>query len=374
MKNFTGNNTGASPNYESELWIISLCINLILIVMSLWMTASIVAYGIISGKFYRNKRTRLSENLLLKLAFIMAILLFPRILTSQALLWIGYNPDPDSDRSCEQLIDASVIVFYVALFPVGLFLWLRQRSLYLQPSLITLYSTPIMILSWGSILFLFFSGIGICLVLTISTDFESSWNGCRNKEGVDRQKVVHNVLTAILVMGELTLLLLFIYPLYRHRQTQPFSNFNSKGKPCNSYADESSIDDVTLQSPVSSPPSSKQQSTKQNCRKSNIRSVRTSKRIYRAMRISVLCASTCILSDLLSFTLITLTLPTNTLRSFRNTLYDINLLINFLSIIFCFENYRRIFMGLGVCVLQRVSTGNEILTRTTTLESSKDSP
>ena len=239
----------------------------------------------------------------------------------------------------------------------------------LQPSLVSLYNTPLKILSWGSILFLFCSGIGIILLLMIPTEFEASGNGCRGSDGVNRNKVVRYVLTAVLVIGELSLLFLFIYPLHRHRQPQFLSSTSRKDKGFSSRADYST-DDVTPQSSVLVPSPNKPQKSKQFNRKNNTRSVRTSKRIYRAMRISVMCASTCILSDLLSFTLVTFFLPPHTLRSFRNSLHDINLLINFVSIIFCFESYKKIFTVFGATLLRRMLVREEL---SSSYNSSRDS-
>ena len=352
MENVTDKNTKYLREYEAELWLASFIINIFIMIISLWLAASIAVYGFTTGKFRPNKRTSLSEDLLMRLAFVIAILLFPRILTTHVLLWVGFEPGPDSDRTCEQLIDASVFVYNLALFPIGVFLWLRQRFLYLQPSLVSLYTTPIKILSWGCILFLFFSGIGIVLLLMIPTEFEASGNGCRGSDGVDRHKIVRYILTAVLVIDELSLLFLFINPLYRHRQPLFLSSTSRKDKGFSSRADYST-NDVTQQSSVSVPSPNKPPKSKQCNRKNNTPSVRTSKRIYRAMRISVICASTCILTDMLSFTLVTFFLPSDTLRSFRNSLHDINLLINFFSIIFCFESYKKIFTILGATLLRR---------------------
>ena len=355
MENVTNNNAKYLREYEAELWLASFCINIFIMIISLWLAASIAVYGCTTGKFRPNKRTRLSEDLLMRLAFVIAILLFPRITTTHALLWFGFEPGPDSDRTCEQLIDASVFVYNLALFPIGVFLWLRQRSLYLQPSLRSLYTTPLKILSWGSILFLFCSGIGLMFLLMIPTEFEASGNGCRGSDGVDPHKNVLYVLTAVIVVGELSILFLFIYPLYRHRQPQFLSSTSKEDKGFSSRADYSN-NDVTLQTSVSVPSPNKPQNSKQCNRKNNARSARmskTSKRVYRTMRISVMCASTCILSDLLSFTLVTFFLPPDTLRSFRDSLHDINLLINFVSIIFCFESYKKIFTILGATLLRR---------------------
>ena len=354
MENTSHSSNESMVEFQAELWFAGLLTNSVLIFISFWLLASIALYGIKYGKFRRNKRKGLRDNAMMRLALLIAILMFPRISTTNALLWIGYEPaNPSSNKVCEAVIDLSVISFYLGILPVGFFLWLRQRSLYQQPSLVRLYTIPVKIISWGCIIFLFVSGCSITLVLMIPTDFNSSWNGCNASVGVDRHKTVRYILSVVLAIGELALLGLFIYPLYRHRKSEwpnkiSTEQSNARSSRIENYSSNSNAQyspqhQSSIFSSTKIDMRQKLQKKKITRKKCATRSVKTSKRIFRAMRISVVCASICIFSDLFSFVLITFFLPANTLWGFRNTLHDINLLINFLCVIFCFETYKNIF-------------------------------
>ena len=375
---FTNETDSSQTPFQYELWLISLVINFTLLSVGAWLVVNIGIYGIRSGKFRRNKKKTLSEHLMLKVMFVTAILMFPRILTTQALLWVGYEPRTD-DEQCNLLNHFSVVLYYLGLFPVGIFLWLRQRSLYLQPSLIRLYTKPLQVLSWGCIMFLFFSGMGIILVLIIISHYEASENGCREIDDSHQNHVkVLYYLAAVLVIGELTLLALFIYPLKRHHKSafiskQPVcraeavemnsgeSSFTSDGKIHRSLTDESALNSSGKRFNYSVFSTRKKNSNNSgNHDFSKSGSFKTNERIFRVMRRSVACASVCIVSDLLSFAMITLFLPPNLVRSFRNSLHDLNLIINIVTLLVTFEKYRYIITAIIRKPAQKLSTNKNI--------------
>ena len=374
---FTNETDSSQTPFQYELWLISLVMNFTLLSIGVWMVANIGIYGIRSKKFRRNKKKTLSEHLLLKVLFITAILMIPRILTTQALLWVGYEPRAD-DGQCNLLNHFTVGLYWLGFFPVCLFWWLRQRSLYLQPSLIRLYTKPLQVLSWGCIIFVFFFEMLAALGMIVMSHYEATKNGCREiEDNYQYQAKVHYYLAATLVISELTLLALFIYPLKRHHK----SAFTSKQPVCRVQAVEvnsaesyfSSDDKIYRSSADKSTSSSGEQFNysvfSTNKKKSNnsgnhdfsrAQSCKTNKRIVRVMRRSVVCASVCIVSDVLSFVVVTLFLPPNLVRSFRNSLHDLNLIINLVTLLVTFEKYEYITTAMIRKPPQKLSTNKSI--------------
>ena len=372
---FTNEIHSSQTPFQYELWLISLVINFTLLSVGAWLVVNIGIYGIQSGKFRRNKKKTLSEHLMLKVMFVTAILMFPRILTTQALLWVGYEPRTD-DGQCNILNHFGVVLYYLELLPIVIFLWLRQRSLYLQPSLIRLYTKLLQVLSWGCIIFVIFSGMGITLVLIIISHYEASENGCRKIDDSHQHhvKVPYYLAAAVLVIGELTLLALFIYPLKRHHKSafiskQPVcraeavemnsseSSFTSDGKIHRSLTDKSALNSSGKRFNYSVFSTRKKNSNNSgNHDFSKSLSYKTNERIFRVMRRSVACASVCIVSDLLSFAVVTLFLPPNLVRSFRNSLHDLNLIINIVTLLVTFEKYRYIITAIIRKPAQKLST------------------
>ena len=137
--------TNETTNYsqmplQHVLWLISLLISIVLSIVGLWLVATIGFYGFTTGKFYYKKQSSHNECLLMRIMFSGTIFILPRLATSNILVWFGYGSSLSQNQGCEIVVDISAVVYFLCLLHVGLFLWFRQRYLYLQPSLQRLYS------------------------------------------------------------------------------------------------------------------------------------------------------------------------------------------------------------------------------------------
>ena len=360
-------NTYSRMSLQHLLWLISLLISIVLSIVGLWLAATIGFYGFTTGKFYSKKQSSHSECTMLRIMFSGAIFILPRLATTNILVWFGWGSSLSQNQGCEIVIDISVIFYFLCLMHVGLFLWFRQRYLYLQPSLQRLYSMFIKVLSWGCIALIFLSGIGFVLYMTIPQMFQASSNGCVPFR--EDKQLVYYLLASVLVLAEFVLIFLFIYPLYRHRRvhgTTSFSKTESNNYPQSDVsvsksttmltASECNRDMINLKHdypslPVlhhinKSQPKTISKPSKTIVRAKKLPSTKTGKKILRVIQRSVISACVCVISDILAFAVVSLFLPKGTLRSFRNIFYDINIIVNVLSLAFSFENYKKIFLAL----------------------------
>ena len=363
--------TNETTNYsqmplQHVLWLISLLISIVLSIVGLWLVATIGFYGFTTGKFYYKKQSSHNECLLMRIMFSGTIFILPRLATSNILVWFGYGSSLSQNQGCEIVVDISVVVYFLCLLHVGLFLWFRQRYLYLQPSLQRLYSVYIKALSWGYIVFAFLSGISFVLYMTIPQNFQASSNGCVRTK---RDKRLDNYLLAsLLVLTEIVFVFLFIYPLYRHHRSHKtifFIKTESKNSPQSEVSISKSIATSTASaseytndvikskhdypsSPVlhhknKSGGKTTSKPLKTGERPKKLQNVKTEKKILGVMQRSVISACVCMISDVLAFAVVQLFLPEGTVVRFNNIFYDINLIVNILSLVFTFENYKKIF-------------------------------
>ena len=360
--------TYSQISLQHLLWLISLLISIVLSIVALWLVATIGFYGFKTGKFYSKKQSSCSECTMLRIMFSGAIFILPRLATTNILVWFGWESSLSQNQGCEIVIDISYVFYFLSLLHVGLFLWFRQRYLYLQPSLQRLYSMFIKVLSWGCITLIFLSGIGFVLYMTIPQMFQASSNGCvKIKED---KRLVNYLLAGMLVLSEFVLIFLFIYPLYRHRRPHWISFF-IKAESKNSPQSEVSVSKSTAISTVSVSKCNRDIMKSSNAyplspmldhkdksdhktisnptmtieRAKKSRSAKTGKKILSVMQRSVICACVCMISDVLAFVVVSLALPKRTVRSFRHMFYDINLVVNVLSLMFSFESYKKIFFA-----------------------------
>ena len=363
---------------QFELWVATLAINLSLICVCIWLAITIGAYGFKSGKFRRQRKADFSGGLILKLLFLSALTIIPRLVSTLVVALVGFETGSKNDYICEVAEDVSIGAYYVALLPAYLFLWFRQRSLYLQPSIERLYTVTIKCFSWGCLIFLITAGIGIIIIFVLPLAYQASPRGCILREEEEENVLAFYVFSIFLIVGQFTLLSLFIYPLHVHRNVKVSNPVSMTIKAEKRFSSEPSDRDFSVQteeesedkvsvnirnSNDSSSFSPKRQSFavrvgqtitnfqqnhlqqqfKTQVRKQKKNSHSTGKRIKRVMKRSIVSALVCILSDLTALGLVGFVIDEKTAKSFTNTVFDISLIVNITSLICSFDTYKKIF-------------------------------
>ena len=376
-------NTTVLPSKRDELWIAAISINFSLIILSIWLACTVGLYGTKSGKFQKKKNPDFNGGLILKLLLFTAVAVMPRLLATTVVCWIVFYTGEDADHLCEIAMDITTGTYYTASVPAYIFLWMRQRSLYKQPSISRLYTNKIKFLNWGSLIFIS-SAIGIVVYFVEPVAYKASPRGCVLRENENQNLIPFYILSGVLVTGQLSLLLLFIYPLYLHRNLQfsdsvvakttstiKQSHFVIAERDTSFYTDEPSVDKLSpainrlcpenLSSSAPSqrfliglssqnnndkqlnPPSYKApSSTALKRRKSKI-PASTSKRLKQVMKRSVVSALICCLSDLTALAFVSFVISRKEPRSFTNAIVDISLIVNIISLICSFDTYKKIF-------------------------------
>ena len=370
--------TDALPPMQFVLWVATLAINLSLICASIWLAISIGAYGFKSRKFGRQRKADFSGGFILKLLFLSALSVMPRLVLTLLVAVVGFEIGSAGDYTCEVAEDVSIGAYYFALAPIYLFLWFRQRSLYLQPSIEQLYTVAIKCINWGCLIFLTISGIGIVIIFVLPLAYQASPRGCILREEEEENVLAFYVLIVLQIFGQLILLSLFIHPLHVHRNVQvsdPVAAINKKEKLSSTVPSDRDLSVQTkkesedkLSANIHYSNNSSSFLPKRysfavrfleaitNFRQNHFRhqpesqdkkqkkySHNTGKRIMQVMKRSVVSALVCILSDLFAFGLVGFVLPKEAPKSFTNTVFDISLIVNIFSLIFSFDTYKKIF-------------------------------
>ena len=357
-------------SFQYVLWLISLISSIVLSIVGLWLVATIGFYGFTTGKFYSKKKSSHSECIMLRIIFSGTIFILPCLVTSNSFVWFGWGSSLSQDLGCEIVIDIYNVFYSLCFLHVFLFLWLRQRYLYLKPLLQRQYTVFIKTLSWICIVFIFLYGIAHIFLITIMPqNVQASSYGCVRIFNDKRSG--NYVVTGIVVLAEFVLICLFVYPLYRHRSSHGtilFSKIESitsaKSKvfvsksiamstasvpECNRYTMKSehtypSL--AVLHHKDKSQPKTILNPSKVDKRAKNLTNIKTKNKIVGVMQRSVISACVCTISDVLVFAVVPYILPNSTVLSFRNVFYDINLIVNILSLVFTFGNYKKIFLAL----------------------------
>ncbi|CAK8675855.1 uncharacterized protein LOC143460542 [Clavelina lepadiformis] len=296
-----GNITTPPPFLGDIAWVTCEAIHLICILIALYVLYALLHYRAIKINNKKGSaRHRKGGEWLENLCMIGIVAALCRFANNQALLLTWWN----SDTRCSTLLNLSIALYFIAMHPVYLFLWVRQRIFYSNRALKHLYGKTVRFLSWAALV-CFISVTILCMVLFV-VDPENSATGrvCKNASNYQDtnqhfQGVKVNTMAGLLAGGiQLSFLALFLYPIMDNKLRAMRSQHMRSG----------SIALITL------------------------------------IRRSFVLAGVCILTDV-AIALLLKTIYVNFPDAIFAPLamYDVNLLVNLLCIIMTFRRWRVMF-------------------------------
>lgn len=212
--------------FYSEL-LASQVINLILLGLMLYLSACVLRYGYKTGSWKRHtgsiNTSQLSKGGIYTLCVITILTMIPRLIMTEIVF--NVNNIPGAASHCEALIDISNIAHYFNTLPRILFLWYRQHTINSFPVInrialgkwakVVSFSLAA-VFAIGSFLINYFylspnsfdnSPVLGCVFISIANGTDASEANSRRSRDY--------ILAAAMLLSEIVLLILFIYPLYR---------------------------------------------------------------------------------------------------------------------------------------------------------------
>ena len=297
--------------YYGLVKMICLPASTLLLVTTTWMTVSFIIYGFKIRKKRHKEKTFLSGTS----RWWTILLLFsvlPRLAATLSLAFVGYKKTPQASFLCELTMDISIAAYGLGVFPTYLNLWLRQRALYCQPLLQEIDTALVRYLSWGLFTCLTVGDVVAVVIYLLPRAYAGSRYGCINIEK-SRYNIPHYVAIVMQITGQLSLLALFLYPLWVHKRVQETFRFSKRKHKITAVGVSS---DVVLHT------------------------------IMKSFR----CTFACILSDLTAMITAAFIIPLALPRFLTNIVYDFNLTFNMIVTVLTFQNYRKVLKAVfGRC-------------------------
>ena len=218
-------------------WIFPVSINILLLVLAIYIVASLVHFGIVTEKWSKKRSSsshKLNAGIVYTSVIICALCCILYFVISLVILNIGF--DDESSELCDAFSDVITFFFTLVIFSVNFFLWLRQRSLYTERLLSETFNRAIKVISCVSIFVILAGGLLVSIIASFANDIVSSVNGCSYSSGQFNRGIVVWIGVAFYFFGQISLLCLFIYPLQKSVQVTVFSKrsllpaFWKKGK------------------------------------------------------------------------------------------------------------------------------------------------
>jgi len=275
----------------------------ILLIIITWMAVSFIIYE------FKNRREQHQENKVVSAiswwwTILLLLSVLPRLAATLSLAFVGYTETPEASFLCEVIMDISIAAYGLGVFTTYLCLWLRQRALYSQPLLQEMYTALVRCLSWGLMTCLTVADVAAVVIYLLPKAYAGSRYGCINIEK-SLYNVPHYVTIGTQITGQLSLLALFLYPLWEHKRVQETFRL-SKRKHKNGLVSDSP--NVVLQTMI---------------------------KCFR-------CTFACILSDLTAMITAAFIIPLALPRFLTNVVYDFNLTLNMIVTLVTFHNHRKI--------------------------------
>lgn len=201
------------PPFSEPYWIICEIVLTIATVLSIYLCFCLAKFAIRTGckpgRELRGKQGRLLFQTLL----VSVSMTIGRCLSDQMVSLIGWQ----SDEKCRITVSISFVFYSLALYPVYIFLWLRQSIFYASPVLSSVLNPVVTVFSWMILVGMILGGAIITVSFVLPDlsgwHYAASETGCRDVSDVSDFEVIPAVLLGFTIFIQICLLALFVYPL-----------------------------------------------------------------------------------------------------------------------------------------------------------------
>ena len=218
-------------------WLIPTIVNLVLILITTLILVSLVHYGLTSGKWRGQSSSqvdKLNAGVVYTFLIVCAVMCIGRYISNQIYMNVGF--DYNNDTLCEVAGDAAFAFYVLVIASVFLFLWFRQKAFYTNNMLAFKTTKCIRVLSYSSSFLITVSALPYVLYTIGRNGFETGPTGCANKFESDKSSYFLIYIVFLIVLSQLLLLCLFIYPVLQIGRDSKPSIIQKRSSSINSFA------------------------------------------------------------------------------------------------------------------------------------------
>lgn len=205
-------------------YVAALPIYIVLNVIDVWLCISLIFYGVNTGKWkkiQRKKSDNLNSGLVYTSVVVSSCLCFTHHLSVLLHYFNGFNKN--TTKLCNIVGDFIRTVFALMIFAVNIFLWLRQRALYINIMSSAHFGKGLNVFSFSIIFMLIIGGLPGIILAALPYDSISSSSGCLyNPEGNYRSFSLY-ISGFFIVFSQISLICLYIYALLKLNGTKSIS-------------------------------------------------------------------------------------------------------------------------------------------------------
>ena len=247
-----GNPTSKFPPFKEVYWIVCESVLIFITLMTLYLLICLLRYANITkcrpGKEITGSR---KGTVLFQMCLLSVVMAIGRLIADQVVAFLGWQ----TDSGCSNAVTSSAVFYSLSLYPVYIFLWLRQSIFYASPVLSHVLNPAITFASWLTLIFMLLGGAVITVFYVFPElngwEYVASPTGCRDISDLSGFELVPTILVCFTVCFQFSLLGLFIYPLLSEK-TQRYrsalrNDYRSNQDHVNSIASEANDEETSNQ-------------------------------------------------------------------------------------------------------------------------------
>lgn len=206
--------SGPPEPYLMVYWLLSELVLILVTCFTIYLLVCLARYALVSrckpGRELNHKKGKA----LYRLCFVSVAMALGRFAADQAVAVVGWR----SDDKCYTSVATSTVFYTLSLYPVYIFLWMRQSIFYANPVLSHILNPVVTFISYATLVVMLIGGgtLGVLYILPNVTGWEhvATDHGCRD---VNNSTVVFDLVPMLVVCFvvsfQISLLALFLYPL-----------------------------------------------------------------------------------------------------------------------------------------------------------------
>ena len=224
------NNDTDDLNHGEEIKYLSVFFNCLFMAVNIWLMISFTHYGKMTRKWQINRKFDHDKFDAGYIFFSLLFCTFFCFLVNffSALYIIDVFNVPETDW-CDIAFDLIQTMYALTIFSVMLFLWSRQRMLFAAPLPNAKFKKPVKFFSFIIIFFILIGCISAISFACIAINQISSPRGCVFRGDDDMKQLALIIAIISIVIGQLSLLFLFVYALRKIKRTLITANGAARG-------------------------------------------------------------------------------------------------------------------------------------------------
>ena len=227
--------------YSNLYWLISEALLIFVTAITIYILVCLAKYGLKTGCKPGSEVRGKKGKILFQTCLVSVAMAVGRLLSDQAVALLGWQ----TDIGCRVTVTISVVFYSLSLYPVYIFLWLRQSIFYASPVLANVLNPVVTVFSWTVLVCMVAGGAVITIFFNLHEitgwTYAATESGCRDISDDNGFELVPTILVCFIITIQIGLLFLFVYPLVS-KKTQRYreagkgnrsSQLNSVGSDVN---------------------------------------------------------------------------------------------------------------------------------------------